>query len=1528
MYRLKFSDAIVPTVKDPISVKVLTKRLSKLSEELSNIDQDHVDLDSLTEITKSLINKKLLKHNDHGVQSLVALCLADILRLYAPDAPYTATQLTDIFKLFLKIFKHLAAPSDTAPHYQENFDLVAKLAEVRSIILITDLPKADQLIEALFNLCYNDLGKLKNLSPRLLPLIADILSEIFAELDTIPQSVLKLILNKFLSNAAAPKAVSDASATSAAPAASASAVTSTLMGAVTVTNPGFAFTVAICESNPVRMARQIAQFFSEILYENSSAKRNNRGGSVNSDDEDEDEADAARIKRNSIFQLDEVALKNLQKVHKLVEEIWKYVPDILSSVIGLINSELFADNEKIRILATETIGNIVRFQPSKLNFISTHQETWQNWAKKILDSSTLVRIKWVQIATEILNSRFELIGEISSGIVKSLIDTDEKVRHAAVKSVGNNLKSLLFLGKFANNLTIMNTLGQLARERNKEIRTEAIKLLSNIYDSKFNELLEEEHVLQELEEQQHANEEAENEEENEEASSDNVNTTDKNKKNNSNTTTASLQKLISWIPDHIISLIYINDKSINYLIDKQLIEKIFSLDSNTEYRVKRLLHIVASLSDKSKTAFWAINKRQIQLASGLLQFLKLVTLYHSPGDDNSKASVEEKLIKAINWLCATIPDELNPFNVLVRFVKLDNKRFVHLIKLCTSSNSDFDTIKNSFKEFFNKLKDSKVINNVDPRGTGNSSRHDNNDDAIWSSGANIVSANEMYEVWKLIMYRSAIIYYNKSNVVSLVQFTKNESSEFYKISAELIEQISTTLPKVFDSHIDELVSLVIKSAENNDGANLAESTTIFDSDNDDTNTTVTTTTNTTAIESRTANDNRKSIIATSVTNNFENLINTLRTIYHFFIKYPKYLPQDNVNFANALISISTDGTPLEAKFAIKLLCIFNEFDAEEHLQKILHAILPLDVKNFKFSTHLSIISELFLYKPNLIEDSASDITSYLIKEVLLTNHTLATEEEKQNPETAPHWITEEQLELGNYDHCYAKMLTLRIFVNRLKALDTSPENIDSTELANLVLKLLISCIGNGGELVNSSSPTYPTPRSFQARLRLTAGLMLLKLSKLPTYNKMLKPSTISRLVYLIQDENIEIRKSFVKYLQDYLNDELISQRYLPLIFFMAHEPDLALRKSVKTWISSSFNSQLARAMAEDIGFEKAYVRLLHMIAHHQEFIDLINQAYKVDEEQTMTKDEKAAVDSDNDSDGNENHNEQTATNININIDRDNQLFKAYAFAVKYILFYLESIVTKDNISLLFYFSNRIKQYRDALISDIDYELAAAAELETETEPKEPGAESTPKSAKTQRPAYIDNIYRVAELSLLSIKIYRERKNWIIQTFPGKLQLSKDLFAPMKSTREAQKVASRTYIPDKLAKKLETLIKSEIGIGSGSNGHGLRSNRGKKRNGSGHGNAGSGGNGGKNNGFKKFKRSTKPKQRLDGKNNNEKKYTSVRRSSRVKKEVNYADSDDEDEDLEKDQDNYRGLMAENGSDDERDDDVLSTTGLGF
>lgn len=93
MVALQFNEPLTWRIGKAIPIADLLRRLQVLFKELRDMDQGEIERDSFTKVAKELISPNLLAHKDKGVKAWTACCLVEILRLFAPDAPYTGQQL-------------------------------------------------------------------------------------------------------------------------------------------------------------------------------------------------------------------------------------------------------------------------------------------------------------------------------------------------------------------------------------------------------------------------------------------------------------------------------------------------------------------------------------------------------------------------------------------------------------------------------------------------------------------------------------------------------------------------------------------------------------------------------------------------------------------------------------------------------------------------------------------------------------------------------------------------------------------------------------------------------------------------------------------------------------------------------------------------------------------------------------------------------------------------------------------------------------------------------------------------------------------------------------------------------------------------------------------------------------------------------------------------------------------------------------------------------------------------------------------
>ncbi|KAI9267842.1 hypothetical protein BY458DRAFT_437090, partial [Sporodiniella umbellata] len=121
----------------------------ELHQKLKDLEQGAVDLASLSNVAKELTDNQILKNDNEMVKAAAACCLADILRLYAPEAPYDVSKLKKIFEFFVVNLSHFGTTNHAA--FQFHFYLLESLATVKTFIIVSELENADHIVIPVFD---------------------------------------------------------------------------------------------------------------------------------------------------------------------------------------------------------------------------------------------------------------------------------------------------------------------------------------------------------------------------------------------------------------------------------------------------------------------------------------------------------------------------------------------------------------------------------------------------------------------------------------------------------------------------------------------------------------------------------------------------------------------------------------------------------------------------------------------------------------------------------------------------------------------------------------------------------------------------------------------------------------------------------------------------------------------------------------------------------------------------------------------------------------------------------------------------------------------------------------------------------------------------------------------------------------------------------------------------------------------------------------------------------------------------------
>jgi len=1109
------------------------------------------------------------------------------------------------------------------------------LAEVKSIVLLTDIPSSDSLTLHLFSNLFDIIsGSSKastgeQMAKDVVYNMSQMLVTLVDEAASLPPQVVDIIVAQFL------RATTPSTGKGKHGETRTDEKQSTLL--LKELPEAYNMAKTICNSCPEKMARYVSQYFNDVIMDVSNGAPKSNGHRRTSDvvDSDEDEGPAGPT---------EADLKELQKAHRLLRELWRASPAVLQNVIPQLEAELSAENVQLRLLATETLGDIISgigaagppppptmdpaaYPPARLedypaaavsdsilttpispqSFAQTHPTVYTSFLGRKNDKSSVIRSGWTTAVGRILVTSAGGIGlsrEDENALVRALAeklnDADEKVRLAAVKTVSgfsfrDVMTKLAPNGGVSKSGSVLCSLADRSRDRRHPIRVEAMTILSRMWGVAAGEIA------------------AENE---------------------------AVTSALGGIPSKVFDAFYANDLELTVLMDHVIFEQLIPLsyppsksksskatngDSQNQsqttgdgpfnadkIRTERILLVVKNLDAKSKKAFFAMQSRQPTFSNVLAAFLKKCEEYNGGVMEGDSKKIKAGLDAVIKWLADLLPDPLRTTNDLLKYAKLHDRRSYQLLRFAIGSENDFKTVVNAIKEF------SKRIESAPGAPAG------------------------LLETLTPIIYRSASLIYNRSHLPVIMQYTRSDENGLGPIAHEIMQEISEKHPQIFKDNVKELCKSLAEQAPSATKSNDLGS------------------------------------------------VETLKALASF-TKNPnssKEIPHDR-KFLQTLISFAQYGSPPKAaKYAVSILMAASdrkEMHAKDLLEK---STQDWEYGGPHFLTKLATISQLTLLEPKTTEELSDEILDITTQKVLLQVRTTPSAEN-------PSWQVDAEID----EECQAKSWALRILVNRLRATDDLET---AKKLAVPVFKLLNQLIVKEGEL----SKKIDTPKCHKSRLRLLAAQSMLKLCTNKMFDELVSPIEFNRLSFVAQDPLANVRRGFVEKLQKYLVKSKLSNRFYTMIFLTAFEPDQHLKNSIITWIRSRaklFHDAKHRVL------ETIFARLISLLAHHPDF--------------SLQPEE----------------------------------LKDHA---RYLLYYITTVVTEENLPLVYKFAERVKQVRDSISG------------------------SDP-----------DNIYVLSDLATALMKKWQEKKGWIMQTWPVKVGLPVGLFAMLPSHEVAQEIAEKQYLPE-------------------------------------------------------------------------------------------------------------------------------------
>lgn len=188
-------DVVYPTGCKPITEDLgadeLIRRLKQLTTMLQTMGQDDANYQAYIPLALHLADEHFLTHESRDVQLLIACCIADVLRVYAPEAPYKEVeQVKAIFNFLIRQLNGLRDPKDTA--FKRYFYLLENLAYVKSFNMCFEIEDSQEIFCNLFSLMFKIIND--EHSVKVKAFMLDILCPLITESDNVSTQLLDIIL--------------------------------------------------------------------------------------------------------------------------------------------------------------------------------------------------------------------------------------------------------------------------------------------------------------------------------------------------------------------------------------------------------------------------------------------------------------------------------------------------------------------------------------------------------------------------------------------------------------------------------------------------------------------------------------------------------------------------------------------------------------------------------------------------------------------------------------------------------------------------------------------------------------------------------------------------------------------------------------------------------------------------------------------------------------------------------------------------------------------------------------------------------------------------------------------------------------------------------------------------------------------------------------------------------------------------------------------------------------------------------------
>ena len=267
--------------------------------------------------------------------------------------------------MFVKQFKFLEDSEQT--YYANSIHVLKVLEQTKCVVIINDIGNASADLVSSYFKTFFDLLK-PSMNKDIEHLMANILAHLIDESESLPTSVVEIILAQFIRKQP-PKEKNKGQ----------TELPSLGIGGYP---PAYTMAKGICQDCADHLSRDVCAYFSDVLLPDSASN-------------------------------EEIDVEDLEKAHALINELYLASPHILSNTIPLLEAELQVENTDVRTLAVECVGKMAGARVSSANFTIAYAPCWNAWLARRNDKNTTVRVKWLEAVPNILVNNPDVVSDLS-----------------------------------------------------------------------------------------------------------------------------------------------------------------------------------------------------------------------------------------------------------------------------------------------------------------------------------------------------------------------------------------------------------------------------------------------------------------------------------------------------------------------------------------------------------------------------------------------------------------------------------------------------------------------------------------------------------------------------------------------------------------------------------------------------------------------------------------------------------------------------------------------------------------------------------------------------------------------------------------------------------------------------------------------------------------------------------------------------------------------------------------------------------